>query len=185
MENKPSQETYLALLRGINVGGNNKLSMQHLVKLFSEAGCRDIRTYIQSGNVVFKAAPALAADLGTELSQRILEHAGLRVPVVMRTRDELAGVVLRNPFLESGADPAALHVMFLADQPSAQAIEGLDPRRSPSDSFAVIGREIYLHCPDGLARTKLTNAYFDAKLETTSTCRNWRTTLKLLEMANA
>lgn len=177
-------ETYVALLRGLNVGGKNRLSMKDLAGVFVEAGCQDVRTYIQSGNVVFTLADDQAAGLAAEVSQRLLQQTGLRLPLVLRSRAELADAVQRNPFLASGADPAALHVMFLADWPSEGATAGLDPHRSPPDVYAVVGREIYLHCPEGLARTKLTNAYFDSKLGTLSTGRNWRTTLTLLEMAN-
>lgn len=177
--------TYVALLRGINVGGNNKLPMQDLARLFSQAGCHEVKTYIQSGNVIFKAEAALVPTLAEDISQAIERNTGMRIPVVIRTRDELAAVARNNPFLEGDAEAEALNVMFLADKPSAQAIAGLDPQRSPSDAFIVVDREIYLHCPNGLARTKLTNEYFDKKLGTISTCRNWRTTLKLIELANA
>jgi uncharacterized protein (DUF1697 family) len=88
-----------------------------------------------------------------------------------------------NPFLEAGADIGTLHVAILADAPAAAKVKALDPDRSPPDAFAVRGREIYLQCPNGYGRTKLTNAYFDSKLATTSTVRNWRTVLKLVELA--
>lgn len=173
----------IALLRGINVGGKIRLPMRELARIFSEAGCWDVVTYIQSGNVVFKADEALLPSLADRLTERLFLFSGMRIPVVLRTQAELAAAVRQNPFLDAGADPAALHVMFLANEPERSAIESLDPQRSPADSFRVIGREIYLHCPNGLARTKLTNDYFDGSLETISTGRNWRTTLKLLELA--
>ena len=88
-----------------------------------------------------------------------------------------------NPFLEAGAETDKLHVVFLAELPDAERVEALDPDRSPPDEFVVRGREIYLHCPNGLARSKLTNSYFDARLSTTSTMRNWKTVRKLLELA--
>ena len=87
--------------------------------------------------------------------------------------------------MAAGAETDKLHVVFLADLPDGAHVEALDPNRSPSDEFAVLGREIYLHCPNGLARTKLTNNYFDSRLSTTSTMRNWRTVLKLLELSAA
>jgi uncharacterized protein (DUF1697 family) len=100
----------------------------------------------------------------------------------VRTAKELADVVANNPFLKAGAPEKELHVMFLADAPSASRIETLDPARSPGDEFAVRGREIYLRLPNGTARSKLTNAYVDAKLGTVSTARNWRTVTTLLAM---
>jgi uncharacterized protein (DUF1697 family) len=102
--------------------------------------------------------------------------------VVTRTAGELRGVLRGNPFLRAGAEAETLHVMFLADRPTPARVAALDSRRSPPDEFEVKGREVYLRLPNGGARTKLTNAYFDAKLATTSTVRNWRTVLKLVEM---
>jgi len=174
---------YVALLRGINVGGKHLLPMRDLVPLFGEAGCSDARAYIQSGNVVFHARPALARRVPALIGKAVEDRFGLRVPVVVRNADELRAVTKGNPFLKGGADIATLHVAFLADSPSAAAVAALDPDRSPPDRFAVRGREIYLQYPNGAARTKLTNQYFDSRLSTTSTARNWRTVLKLLELA--
>jgi uncharacterized protein (DUF1697 family) len=170
------------LLRGINVGGKNKLPMAALVEMFTEAGCTGVRTYIQSGNVVFAAAPAATMRLAETLSERIAKRFTLRVPVVLRTAGELSAVASGNPFLKSGTDPATLHVAFLADKPDRKHIAALDPNRSPGDAFEVRGREVYLHLPNGAARSKLTNAYFDSKLATISTARNWRTVMKLVEL---
>jgi len=177
--------TFVALLRGINVGGKNKLPMKDLVLMFERAGCASTRHYIQSGNVVFEAPRALAARIPAVVQAAIEKELGLRVPVLVRAAKELHAVAAGNPFLAAGADPDALHVMFLADAPSKAAIAALDPDRSPPDAFAVEGREIYLSCPKGVGNTKLTNAWFDAKLTTTSTGRNWRTVVKLVSMCDA
>lgn len=166
---------YLALLRGINVGGKNKLAMTALRDLFVAAGCDEVQTYIQSGNVIFRADPAVAALLPTEVSRRIAEYCGYRVPVVVRTAEQLGDVISANPFIAAGATEEAMHVLFLADRPSAQGIAALDPNRSAPDTFAVRGQEVYLWLPNGMGRTKLTNEYFDARLATVSTARNWRT----------
>ncbi len=175
---------YVALLRGINVGGKNMLPMKDLAAMFVAAGCGDVATYIQSGNVVFSAEEKLAAGLGGVIAKRVEEWFGLRVPVVLRSAEELDAVIRGNPFLRDGAPEEMLHVCFLADLPSAQMIAGLDANRSAPDEFALVGREIYMRLPNGMARTKLTNAYFDSKLKTVSTMRNWRTVLKLAEMAS-
>ena len=111
------------------------------------------------------------------------ERFGFDSAVVLRSRDELAAVVRDNPFLTARVDTAELHVAFLADEPVAEAVARLDPRRSPPDELAVRGREVYLHCPNGVARSRLTNAYFDTTLGTVSTSRSWRTVLKLLDLA--
>ena len=176
-------DVHVALLRGINVGGRHKLPMKSLVRLFDETGCRHVRTYIQSGNVVFEAPPALARRIPAAITRSISEHFGFEIPVVTRSADELSQIVNANPFQEPGTDERVLHVAFLADLPDATRIASLDPNRSSPDEFAVCGREIYLRLPNGVARTKLTNAYFDSRLATTSTMRNWRTTLKMLALA--
>ena len=176
---------HVALLRGINVGGKNKLPMADLARIFTEAGCLDVRTFIQSGNVVFAANPKLAARIPEIVERGISKRLGLRVPIVLRSSAELGAAVGRNPFLDKGVDEDWLHVGFLAEAPDRSRAASLDPKRSPGDSFALHGREIFLHVPNGMARTNLTNAYFDSKLATTSTFRNWRTVSKLLEMTQA
>jgi uncharacterized protein (DUF1697 family) len=178
--------TFVALLRGINVGGKNQLPMPTLAAMFSAEGCSEVRTYIQSGNVVFRASIDVAARLGPLISQRIAKGFGYQIPILLRSGRELAEVLQGNPFLgKSGIEESALHVMFLADQPTPQRLAGLDRARSAPDTFAVRGREVYLHCPNGFGRTKLTNGYFDARLATHSTCRNWRTTVTLSDLARA
>jgi len=173
---------HVALLRGVNVGGKSSLPMKQLVALFLEAGCSDVRTYIQSGNVVFNATGARAKRLPALISSAIADRLGLRAPVIVRTAEELQAVASANPWLRAGMDSKALHVVFLAERPSAAQVAALDPKRSPPDEFRVKGREIYLCCPNGIARTRLSNAYFDSVLGTVSTMRNWRTVLKLCEM---
>lgn len=173
---------YIALLRAINVGGTKKLLMAELRAMFEAAGCTDVRTYIQSGNVVFRAEEALAQRIPELIEAEIAVGKGFQVPVVTRSAAEWSDVVAGNPFLAAGADPAHLHVGFLADAPTAARIAELDPDRSPQDAFEVRGREVYLHFPNGTARSKLTVDYFDRTLGTTITIRNWRTVGKLLDM---
>src|ERR1700722_7628919 len=156
--------TFVALLRGINVAGKNPLPMSSLAQLFSAEGCEEVRTYIQSGNVIFRAGSDLAAQLRASIERRIADRFGYQVPILVRSDRELAGVLRANPFLgKPGVEEATLHVMFLADRPTLQQVAGLAPARSPPDAFAVRGREVYLHCPNGFGRTKLTNRYFDAR----------------------
>jgi uncharacterized protein (DUF1697 family) len=174
--------TYLALLRGINVGGKNKLPMTGLIDIFSQAGCHDVRTYIQSGNVIFSADSDLAAPLPGRITAQIAERFGYRVPMIVRTTTQIGEVIRNNPFVAQGIAEDTLHVLFLADQPGAHSVEGLDPGRSSPDAFIVRDQEVYLHLPNGAARTKLTNDYFDTKLATTSTGRNWRTVTTLFTL---
>ncbi len=174
--------THVALLRGINVGGKHLLPMKQLVEIFTEAKCGNVRTYIQSGNVVFTAPPKIMETLPALLSSKIEERFGFPVPVVLRSHEELAQAARNNPFLKAGLPQPTLHVYFLADLPTGVAVKALDPQRSAPDAFHVSGREIYLHVPNGMGRTKLTCAYFDSRLSTVATARNWATVLKLLEM---
>ncbi len=135
--------TYVALLRGINVGGNAKLPMKELVAIFAAAGARNVRTYIQSGNVIFESdapEPLIAA-----VTEQIAATYGYPGRIVLRSAPELRAVYERNPF--AGAPAEALHVYLLADSPEEASVKALDPERSPGDSFAVMGREVYLH-PD-------------------------------------
>lgn len=173
----------LAFLRGINVGGKNKLPMKDLADMFINAGCKDVRTFIQSGNVIFDAPSKLVRTLPELVGARIKDQFGYQIPVVLRTAEELQEALAGNPFLKNGADENTLHLMFLADAPPSPLIQQLDPDRSPPDRFVVRGKDIYLHLPKGVADTKLTNAYFDSKLKTVSTGRNWRTVTKLVELA--
>jgi uncharacterized protein (DUF1697 family) len=173
---------HVALLRGINVGGNNKLAMKDLAAMFTDAGCGDVCTYIQSGNVVFSAPAALVKTLPGLITQRIAEHAGHQIPIVLRTAGQIAETLRNNPFLGMGAPEKLLYVYFLADVPGTEALSRLDPNRSPQDKFHVHGRDIYVHLFAGAANTKLSNAYFDSKLKTVSTARNWTTVRKLAAM---
>lgn len=173
---------HVALFRGINVGGKNMLPMKELAAMFTEVGCEDVRTYIQIGNVVFRADEKVLPGFGAAIVEKIEEHFGIRVPVVLRSGVELEGVLRTNPFLKSGAVKDSLHVYFLSGLPGVGDVAGLNPARSTPDAFEVVGREIYLQLPNGMARTRLTNAYFDSKLRMVSTARNWRTVLKLADM---
>jgi len=177
-----SDGIHVALLRAINVGGTKKLLMADLRAMFEAAGCTDVRTYIQSGNVVFRAEAPLAERVPALIEAEIAATKGFEVPVVTRSAAELDAVVTGSPFLAAGADPTQLHVGFLAQAPTAARIAELDPDRSPGDAFEVRGREVYLHFPNGTARSKLTVDYFDRVLGTTITIRNWRTVGKLREM---
>ncbi|MEA2461852.1 MAG: hypothetical protein QOH90_2029 [Actinomycetota bacterium] len=156
--------------------------MKELKPLLEELGYENVRTYIQSGNVVFDA-PA-SKGLGTEIEKAISKAFDLDIPVVMRSRAQLKRVSDGNPFLTKDADTATLHVMFLAEKAKAAAIKTLDPDRSPPDEFAVKGTEVYLRYPNGLGRSKLSAGYIEKKLGVRGTVRNWRTVTKLLEMMN-
>jgi uncharacterized protein (DUF1697 family) len=178
-------DVHVALLRGINNMGSRRLPMKDLAAIFEAAGCEDVRTYIQSGNVVYRAGKALARRTPDLVQAAIADEFGFDVPIVVRTAADIEIVASGNPFLAQGADPKTLHVAFLRDRPDRAKIASLDPDRSPFDSFVVRGREIYLHLPNGVAGSKLTTQYFDSRLDTISTARNWRTVLTLQKMARS
>jgi uncharacterized protein (DUF1697 family) len=171
---------HVALLRGINVGGKHRVAMVDLVAQFQALGARDVTTYIQSGNVLFDAPARLVAGLPRAATQALLDRFGFEIPVVIRSADELAAVVDASPHADAPEDQR--HVAFLAAAPTAAAAAKLDPARSPPDAFVLRGRELFLCLPNGVARTKLTCAYVDRVLATTSTMRNWRTTVTLRDL---
>jgi len=176
---------YIALLRGVNVGGARPLPMEALRALFTEAGAKNVESLIQSGNVVFAATEASAPQILADVGARIMQEFGFAAPMVLRDATAWKTLIDGNPFLAVGADRDTLHALCLSETPSREALARLDPRRSPGDEFEVRGRDIYLRLPSGVARTKLTNAWFDSKLRVTSTFRNWRTVLKLSELVAA
>jgi uncharacterized protein (DUF1697 family) len=172
---------YIAMLRGINVSGRNKIKMPDLQALFAGLGHTDVTTYIQSGNVVFESAERRAAAVGAAIERRIARELGFDVPVVLRTKAELAKVIAANPFAED--DLAKVHVTFLAKKPVAALVRALADHASPPDDFRIVGREVYLLCPRGYGITKLNNTFWERKLGVVSTTRNWNTIKKLLELS--
>lgn len=168
----PERQTYVALLRGINVGGKHKLPMKGLAATFTACNCSEVRTFIQSGNVIFSASPRDARELPNTLAAKIEQRFGFAVPVILRDMKELARILRENPFLKQKLPENALHVYFLANLPDPAAVKPLDPNRSAPDEFRVVGRHVYLYLPNGMARTKLTSAYFDSRLSTVCTARN-------------
>jgi uncharacterized protein (DUF1697 family) len=166
----------IALLRGVNVGGNKRVEMARLRALLEELGYRDVVTYVNSGNVVFT---------GPRRSERQLEAAiaktfGFEVPVVLRTRDELADIVQANPLREIATDPAKHLVVFCA----AEASTELDPADFAPETFEVRGREVYLWAPGGIGTSELAKRLATRSLGGKSTARNWRTVEKLLALAD-
>ncbi len=176
--------TFVALIRGINLGARNRVSMADLRALVEGLGCEEVRTYVQSGNVVFRSR-AGAAKLRRELEDAIRRTLGLDVTVLVRTKAELTRVAARNPFRAAGADPATLHVTFLAERPDRGRVRELSERSVDPDELRVDGAQVYLHCPNGYGRSKLGNDFFERALGVPATTRNWRTVTALAELAGA
>ncbi len=172
---------YAGLLRAVNVGGRS-LAMAELRDLVSELGGTDVRTYLQSGNVVFEHRTRDERKLRRTLEAGIEDRFGIAVPVMLRTHDGLTAILHANPYTRADDDPTHLLVMFLDVAPNATAVRGVDGSTHAPDVFTVAGREIYLHCPNGYGRSKLTNDFFERKLGVRATGRNWRTVKNLVEM---
>ncbi len=173
---------HLALLRGINVGGKHKLPMKDLAAIFEAAGAKDVRTLIQSGNVVFAADAKLAKRIPGLVEAGIQARFGFPAPVVLCSAAEVAAAMDRSPFRAKGLSEDVVHLMFLKDAPDPAKAEALGPSPFPPDDFVLEGRTVHLHLPNGVADTKLTNAWFDGRLKTVCTGRNWRTMTKLRAM---
>lgn len=172
---------YVALLRGINVGGARKLPMAELAAVFGSLGHGEVKTFIQTGNVVF-TSPVARAQLAKPLERAIDERFGLDVTVMLRTPAELKKVAAANPFPEAEATPSRLHVVFLERKPARKDVSALAPDRSPGDRAVVDGDHVYLHLPNGAGRTKLTLDYVERVLRVRGTQRNWNTLVKLIEL---
>jgi uncharacterized protein (DUF1697 family) len=174
--------SYVALLRGVNVGGKHLLPMKDLAAMCSTLGCSAVKTYIQSGNVLFHADDATAARVPAELPAVIEQRFGFRPPVTLRLATAMVTVTQRNPFLQRGADASALHVMFLSAAPEAAKVASLELSRFAPDEFAVVGQEVFLFYPGGMGKSKLGIDYFERRLSVIATARNWNTTCKLSEL---
>jgi len=177
-------DTRLLLLRGINVGGHNRVPMADLRALLASLGCEDVVTYVQSGNVVCRADGAPEA-LGAELRAALSTELGLTVPVVGRTADQWAVMVAGNPLLHLDDDPKRLHVTFLDEEPEPERVAALlsEAEAFAPEVLAVSGRDVYLHTPNGYHQARLSNTFLERRLARVATARNWRTVLALADLA--
>jgi uncharacterized protein (DUF1697 family) len=174
----------IVLLRGINLGPRHRISMPDLRKLLTEAGFEEVQTYLQSGNVVLSSR--LTPDkLAGRCQQLMADTLGLDVPVVTRTRDEIADVVRRNPLGEVADNPKRYQVTFLSSELDGDRLEQLAARAAPTERLVAVGRELYAWHPEGIARSKLWAALAGQGLGVTATARNWSTVTSLLELADA
>jgi uncharacterized protein (DUF1697 family) len=173
---------YVAMLRGVNVGGNS-LKMDWLRQACEGMGWQDVRTYVQSGNIVFSSR-LNASKLAPALKATIDAQTRLPVAVVVRSASEMAKIVAGNPFLkQKGLDLTKLHVTFLSEPPSKPALGKLDVLAGTRDEYRLVKQEIYLHCPINYGQTKLSNTAIEKALSVGATTRNWKTVTTLSEMA--
>jgi uncharacterized protein (DUF1697 family) len=174
---------YIALLRGVNVGGN-LLKMERLRVLWSELGFTDVRTYVQSGNVVFEAESSPARFLPA-VERKLAGETRLPVSVLVRSAAAMGKLIAANPFLnEPGIDRTKLHVTFLGGAPTNEGVTKLKGINAAGDRFQISRQEIYLYCPGGYGNTKLSNTAIEKALSVRATTRNWNTVNKLCEMAS-
>ncbi len=176
---------YVAMLRGINVGGQKIIRMENLRASFEALGFRRVRSYVQSGNIIFEAAKASSNGLSKSIAEKILSEFGFSVPLALKSSDEMKKIVGDNPFLnERGIDHSKLHVTFLSEFPPKAALGKLDSLNAFPDQFRIKGREIYLYCPNGYGRTKLSNTAFERLLSVFATTRNWKTVNTLAKISS-
>jgi uncharacterized protein (DUF1697 family) len=175
-------ERHVSLLRGINVGGHNLISMARLRALYAALGCEDVEAYLQSGNVVFRRDRD-PEGVARSVERAIKRELGLDVRVLTRTHADLAAIVAADPFPD--ADPSRRIVMFLAGPPGREIAKELGHVTLGSDEAILIGEELHLHCPDGIGNSRLPGLLSEKRLGVAATARNWRTTTRLLEMSGA
>jgi uncharacterized protein (DUF1697 family) len=176
-------KTHIAMLRGINVTGHKTVKMERLRAMFAGMGFQNVKTYIQSGNVVFETNEP-ASRLSAKIEKAIFKEFGFEVSVLTKTAKELADIVKRNPFAkDKKIDEARIYVTFLPDDPPRNALALVSPLAEGAEEVRIVGRAVYLRLPNGYGKTKLSNTAIEKKLSCDATTRNWNTTKTLLEMA--
>jgi uncharacterized protein (DUF1697 family) len=176
-------KTWIALFRAINVAGANRLPMADLVALLESEGCTEVRTYIQSGNAVFRAAGGSANALARRIGGAVRARCGFEPKVLVLGAAELADAVSGNPFPAAVERPATLHLFFLAGPASGADLPSLERVRTGREAFALRDTVFYLHTPDGAGNSKLARSA-ERHLKVEATARNWNTVTKLLRMAD-
>lgn len=178
-------ETYISILRGINVGGHQKVPMKELKLLIENIGYQNVATYIQSGNVVFRMEKNMATDsISEEIGKAIEQQFGFKVTVITRSMSEWKQTLSGNALLlVAGLAVDKFHVTFLEREPEPALADKLSMIDFSPERLVIRGKDVYLYCPDGYGTSKLTNSFFENKLKVTATTRNWRTAIVLGELA--
>jgi uncharacterized protein (DUF1697 family) len=174
----------ISMLRGVNLGPSRRVKMEALRSLYESLRLRDVRTYLQSGNVIFRTEERDIALLTKRLQKAIEKTFGFQCDVILRTTSELREVIARNPFANRrGIEPSKLLVTFLASDPGEEARKQVRKIKTNPDELWIDGREMYTYFPNGMARPKVSWAAIEKILKTSGTGRNWNSVTKLLEMA--
>jgi uncharacterized protein (DUF1697 family) len=177
--------TYISILRGINVGGQKKILMSDLKLLYEDLGFENVTNYIQSGNVIFQAVDHITDKQAAEkIKQAILQKYAFDVTILVRTADEMLTTRRINPFMENKEiNIEKLHVTFLAEMPQSEYLTSIKKFDFSPDQFVIIGKDVYLYCPNGYGKTKINNDFFETKLKLSASTRNWRTVCTLVDIA--
>jgi uncharacterized protein (DUF1697 family) len=178
---KSQMGTFVSMLRGVNVGGHKRLKMSELGKLYESLGFTDVRTYVQSGNVVFSHASRDTETVARQIEKKLSTRLNLDVAVFVKTPGELSNLVDRNPFKKN--EPNRVHVTFLSTEPDKLLTDKIEAVRADGEAFFIHDREVYLFTPNGYGRSKLSNSFFEKMLNVRATTRNWNTVIALLNMA--
>ena len=176
-------KTYVALFRGINVGGHNRLAMKDLVAALESVGAQDVATYIQSGNAVFRSEETDASSLSDRIRAEIRDRHGFEPQVLLLGSGEMEKAIRSNPFPEAESEPRTLHLYFLAATPERPDLDGLEEIQGKRERFFLGEGVFFLHAPDGIGRSGLA-ANAERLLGVPATARNWRTVRKVMEMAD-
>lgn len=178
--------TYISLLRGINVGGRNKIKMADLKLIYQQFGHQDVQHYIQSGNIIFKSTESDIPVLENQIKDQILKDYGYQIKIMIKKADIMKTIVESNPFLKGrDEDIKFLSLSFLSEIPSSDLVDNLKDFQYKTDEFAIHENLIFLFTPGGYGTTKLSNNFFERKLKVSATTRNWKTILKLQSMLSS
>lgn len=178
-------QTYICLLRGINVSGKNLIKMDALKNLFLSLGHENVLTYIQSGNVIFTSKSTHILKLQNEIHDKISDEFGFNIPILIIQKHEIESAISNNIFIKNRSeDPLKLHITLMSQLPLGTDITKISDGNYDNDEFVIIKKCIYLFCPNGYGNTKLNNTFFEKKLKVTCTTRNWKTVNELLRLAN-
>lgn len=175
---------YLSLLRGINVSGKKNVKMDDLRSLYESLGLKNVVTYVQSGNVIFESPSVKKAELKAQIEKRIEGKYHFSVPVEIRTQGELENILHNNPYdhIDIAKEGTTFLVTFLSSIPSAKLVNAIQTFVHAPEKLVVNGHEVYLHCPNGYGKSKLSNNFLEKKLGIEATTRNWKTVNKLYEL---
>lgn len=177
--------TYISILRGINVSGKNLIKMNSLQEMYEDLGFQNVKTYIQSGNVVFQSVEVNSDELEQTISDGIVKRFTANVPVLVLEVSELKNILEQNPFLKDDKDDISkLHITFLSESPNKLLVDKIGDSSFLPDEYFIKGEAIYLFCPNGYGKTKLSNSFFETKLKVKATTRNLRTAMELVKIGD-